>query len=136
MTARDQDQAHAQLDRACALTAVWFRSHTGLPDVWSLAPRPGERRRMQTMKRRSFASALVLALLAGVMVVPATSAAGRPAYLVSNERTRFGSTSLQGAIDAAASGDTLIVKGTCAGTGVTPGFGNANFARRPGNTPF
>ena len=64
---------------------------------------------MQTMKRRSFASALVLALLAGVMVVPATSAAGRPAYLVSNERTRFGSTSLQGAIDAAASGDTLIV---------------------------
>ena len=88
------------------------------------------------MKRRSFAPALVLALLAGVLVVPVTSAAGRPSCLVSNERTRFGSGSLRDAINAASPGDTLIVKGTCVGTGVTPGFGNANFARRPGNTPF
>lgn len=41
---------------------------------------------------------------------------GRPACLVSNQRTRHGSRSLQDGIDAAAPGDTLIVKGTCVGS--------------------
>jgi hypothetical protein len=41
---------------------------------------------------------------------------GRPTCLVSNKRTGLGSRSLQAAIDAAVSGDTLLVKGTCVGT--------------------
>ena len=40
---------------------------------------------------------------------------GRPSCLVSNGRTGLGSRSLQAGIDAAAAGDTLVVKGTCFG---------------------
>jgi hypothetical protein len=40
----------------------------------------------------------------------------RPSCLVSNKRTGLGSGSLQAGIDAAASGDTLLVKGTCVGS--------------------
>jgi hypothetical protein len=60
-----------------------------------------------------------LVVLAGVltaMLVQGANAAGRPSCLVSNERTRLGMQSLQAGIDAAAAGDTLVVKGTCVGT--------------------
>jgi predicted outer membrane repeat protein len=62
-----------------------------------------------------FVVCLTIVLLAGAVVVQAGRAAGRPACLVSNERTKSGTTSLQEAIDAAAPGDTLTVKGTCVG---------------------
>jgi hypothetical protein len=68
------------------------------------------------MKIRTFAPAVVSILLGGVLVAPVANAAGRPPCLVSNEQTGLGSTSLQNALDAAASGDTLIVKGTCVGS--------------------
>lgn len=71
---------------------------------------------MQIMKRRSMALAVMFVLLAGVLVAPVANAAGRPACLVSNERTGLGSRSLQVGIDAAAPGDSLIVKGTCIGS--------------------
>jgi hypothetical protein len=45
---------------------------------------------------------------------------GRPSCLVSNKRTGLGSRSLQAGIDAAASGDTLVVKGTCIGSSTVP----------------
>lgn len=67
------------------------------------------------IKRRPFTATVAVVLLAGVLVVPAVSAAGRPSCLVSNERTGLGSGSLQQGIDAAAPGDTLVVKGTCLG---------------------
>jgi hypothetical protein len=51
---------------------------------------------------------------------------GRPACLVSNERTGLGSGSLQDAINTAARGDTLTVEGTCLGPGAWVGR-NANF---------
>lgn len=68
------------------------------------------------MKHRSLGLAVVFVLLAGAQIVPAVSAAGRPACLVSNERTGLGSRSLQDGIDAAVPGDTLVVKGTCIGS--------------------
>jgi hypothetical protein len=40
----------------------------------------------------------------------------RPSCLVSNQRTGLRSSSLQAGIDAAASGDTLVVRGTCVGS--------------------
>jgi hypothetical protein len=50
------------------------------------------------------------------MLVQAGSAAGGPPCLVSTERSGPPARSLQAGIDAAAAGDTLIVKGTCIGT--------------------
>jgi predicted outer membrane repeat protein len=66
------------------------------------------------MSVRSFAAVLALVLLVGVSSVQGAASA-RPQCLVSNERTNLGSRSLQPAIDAAAPGDTLVVKGTCFG---------------------
>jgi hypothetical protein len=60
----------------------------------------------------AFAPVLVSALS---IVQGAHSAPGRPLCLVSNERTGVGAQSLQQAVDTAAAGDTLIVKGTCFG---------------------
>jgi parallel beta-helix repeat protein/predicted outer membrane repeat protein len=57
---------------------------------------------------------LALGLLVGVSIVQSAGSA-RPSCLVSNERTKVGSRSLQAAIDAATAGDTLVVKGTCFG---------------------
>ena len=68
------------------------------------------------MQRRPLTLAVAFALVAGTMIVPGVSAAGRPPCLVSNERTHLGSTTLQAGIDAARAGDTLIVKGTCVGS--------------------
>jgi parallel beta-helix repeat protein len=67
------------------------------------------------MSVRSFAAVLALGLLVGVSIVQGAASA-RPSCLVSNERTKTGSRSLQEAIDAAAAGDTLVVKGTCFGS--------------------
>jgi Right handed beta helix region len=67
------------------------------------------------MSVRSFAAVLALSLLAGISIVQGAASA-RPSCLVSNERTKTGSRSMQEAIDAAAAGDTLIVKGTCFGS--------------------
>jgi len=67
------------------------------------------------MKRRLFGLALLASLLAAVALVQAGSAADRPLCLVSNERTRQESSSLQEGIDTAASGDTLVVRGRCVG---------------------
>jgi parallel beta-helix repeat protein len=66
------------------------------------------------MSVRSFAIVLALGLLVGVSIMQSADSA-RPSCLVSNERTKVGSSSLQQAIDAAAAGDTLVVKGTCFG---------------------
>lgn len=66
------------------------------------------------MSVRSFAMVLALGLLVGVSIVQSAGSA-QPSCLVSNERTKAGSRSLQAAIDAAAAADTLIVKGTCFG---------------------
>ncbi len=68
------------------------------------------------MKPRSFAPAVAFVLLAGAMIVPAANAVGRPTCLVSNERSGLGTRSLQAAVDAAAPGDTLVIKGTCFGS--------------------
>jgi hypothetical protein len=70
------------------------------------------------MRLRSFAMVLALVVLAGVSIVQGAGSAGRPSCLVSNERTKLGSRSVQEAIDAAAAEDTLVVKGTCFGTSV------------------
>jgi parallel beta-helix repeat protein len=66
------------------------------------------------MSVRSFAAVLALGLLVGVSSVQ-SAASAHPPCLISNERTNRVSTSLQKAIDAAAAGDTLLVKGTCFG---------------------
>ena len=58
-------------------------------------------------------SMLVSALAA--MLVQGANAAGGPPCLVSVERSGPPARSLQAGIDAAAVGDTLLVKGTCAG---------------------
>jgi parallel beta-helix repeat protein len=58
---------------------------------------------------------LTLASLVAASTV-AVAGSAPPSCLVSNERTGLGSRSLQEAIDAAAAGDTLVVKGTCLGT--------------------
>jgi parallel beta-helix repeat protein len=68
------------------------------------------------MSVRSFAVVLALGLLVGFSIVQsAGSARPRPPCLVSNERTKMVSRSLQQAIDRAAAEDTLLVKGTCFG---------------------
>ena len=62
---------------------------------------------------------LIITMLVSVltaMLVQAGSAAGGPPCLVSTERSGPPARSLQAGIDAAAAGDTLIVKGTCIGT--------------------
>jgi parallel beta-helix repeat protein/predicted outer membrane repeat protein len=66
------------------------------------------------MSIRSFATVLALGLLVGVSIVQSASSARYPC-LVTNERTRMVSRSLQQAVDAAAAEDTLLVKGTCFG---------------------
>ena len=66
------------------------------------------------MSVRSFAVVLALGLLVGVWIVQSAGSARHPC-LVSNERTKMVSRSLQQAIDAAAAEDTLLVKGTCFG---------------------
>jgi predicted outer membrane repeat protein len=71
---------------------------------------------MHLIGRSFFALAFVLFLLMANPALEGASPAGRPPCLVSNERTKDGAKSLQAAIDAAASGDTLIIKGTCFGT--------------------
>lgn len=65
------------------------------------------------------AAVVILSLVSMVLLAPSANPAGRPPCLVSNERTKDGARSLQAAIDAAASGDTLIIKGTCFGTSDT-----------------
>jgi hypothetical protein len=68
------------------------------------------------MRVRSFSGVFVLVVVVAFSIVQgAGSAARRSSCLVSNERTKLGSRSLQEAIDAAAAGDTLVVKGTCFG---------------------
>jgi parallel beta-helix repeat protein/predicted outer membrane repeat protein len=67
------------------------------------------------MSIRSFAAMLALGLLIGISIVQ-SAASARPPCLVSNEGTHRVSRSLQQAIDAAAAGDTLLVKGTCFGS--------------------
>jgi hypothetical protein len=67
------------------------------------------------MSLRSFAAVLALGLLVGASIVQSAGSA-RPPCLVSNERTNRVWTSLQEAIDAAAAGDALLVKGTCFGS--------------------
>lgn len=69
------------------------------------------------MRIRSFAAVLALGLLVGVTIVQ-SAASARPPCLVSNERTNRVSPSLQQAVDAAAAGDTLLVKGTCFGSSI------------------
>ena len=64
------------------------------------------------MKGRKITLATTVALIAGILITPGASAAGRPGCLVSNERTRLGTTSLQAGIDAASPGDTLVVAGS------------------------
>ena len=62
---------------------------------------------------------LIITMLVSVltaMLVQAGSAAVGPPCLVSTERSGPPARSLQAGIDAAAAGDTLIVKGTCIGT--------------------
>jgi parallel beta-helix repeat protein/predicted outer membrane repeat protein len=66
------------------------------------------------MSVRSFAAVLALGLLVGVSIVQ-SAASAHPRCLVTNEGTHRVSRSLQQAIDAAAAGDTLLVKGTCFG---------------------
>jgi hypothetical protein len=85
--------------------------------VASAAARFGHVPRRIAMHRDKFLSltfTLVLLLLS-ISFVQSASSAGPPSCLVSNERTGVGVRSLQAAIDAAVSGDTLIVKGTCVG---------------------
>jgi parallel beta-helix repeat protein len=69
------------------------------------------------MSVRSFSAVLALGLLVGVSIVQSAASAHYPC-LVSNERTKMVSRSLQQAIDKAAAGDTLLVKGTCFGASV------------------
>jgi parallel beta-helix repeat protein len=64
------------------------------------------------------AAVVILSLVSLVLLAPSANPAG-PLCLVSNERTKDGARSLQEAIDSAASGDTLIIKGTCFGTSDT-----------------
>jgi hypothetical protein len=67
------------------------------------------------VKTRPFWFAAASVSVALTALVPISQAASSPSCLVSNERTGLGSRSLQHGIDAAASGDILIVKGTCVG---------------------
>jgi predicted outer membrane repeat protein len=71
--------------------------------------------------RSFFALAFGLFLLIANPGLEGASSAARPPCLVSNERTKDGARSLQAAIDAAASGDTLIIKGSCFGTSLIGG---------------
>jgi len=62
---------------------------------------------------------LIITMLVSVLtatLVQAGSAAGGPPCLVSKERSGPPARSLQAGVDAAAAGDTLIVRGTCIGT--------------------
>jgi predicted outer membrane repeat protein len=70
---------------------------------------------MQIVGRSFLALALVLLLLIANPALEGANSATRPLCLVSNERTKDGARSLQVAIDTAAAGDTLVVKGTCFG---------------------
>jgi parallel beta-helix repeat protein len=70
------------------------------------------------LKRGSLVVALALALLPAALAAEPAVSVGRLTCLVSNERTGVGSRSLQEAIDVAAAGDTLVVKGTCFGNSV------------------
>jgi hypothetical protein len=67
------------------------------------------------VKDRPFLLAVAFSVVALMPLAPTSQAAGRPECLVSNERTGQESKSLQDGIDAASSGDTLVVKGTCVG---------------------
>jgi predicted outer membrane repeat protein len=60
--------------------------------------------------------AVAFALLVGLSAAPTVGAAGPTKCQVSNERTRVGSGSLQAAVDAAAPGDTITIRGTCIGS--------------------
>jgi hypothetical protein len=70
--------------------------------------------------------ALALLLVSSISFVPSASSAGPPSCLVSNERTDQGFRSLQAAINAAASGDTLIIKGTCVGSSEIGGLSGSS----------
>jgi predicted outer membrane repeat protein len=87
------------------------------------------------MRLRSVA-VLALGLLSALAIAPGANSQGRHSCLVSNERTGMGARSLQEAIDAAAPGDMLVVKGTCFGSSIVdknltlkgvsnPAFGDA-----------
>src|SRR4051794_33902296 len=68
------------------------------------------------MIRRSFLTLVVVGLTATGLAAaaPAASAAGRTCLVV-DTNTNTSSTSLQDAVNAAAAGDKLFVKGTCTG---------------------
>src|SRR5262245_60072489 len=66
--------------------------------------------------RRLTGLVLVVAVAVAALFTQAAVTGGPPACLVSNERSGFVTSSLQSAVDAAAPGDTLIVKGKCIGT--------------------
>jgi nitrous oxidase accessory protein NosD len=70
------------------------------------------------MKKRIITVICLTAVVSVLTAMPvqAGSAAGGPPCLVSTEGSGPPARSLQAAIDAAAAGDTLIVKGTCIGT--------------------
>jgi predicted outer membrane repeat protein len=74
---------------------------------------------MRFAGRTFLALAFLLLLLVASPALERANSAKRPPCLVSNERTHAVRGSLQAAIDAAASGDTLIIKGTCFGSSDT-----------------
>jgi predicted outer membrane repeat protein len=76
---------------------------------------------MHIVGRGFLALTLLFLLLVANPALEGANSATRPSCLVSNERTKDGARSLQAAIDAAASGDTLIIKGTCFGTSLIGG---------------
>lgn len=79
----------------------------------------------------------VVALFAALSFAGVWGAAGAPAAapscLVSNDRTGTGFRSLQPAVDAAAAGDTLVVKGTCDGSTT---IGKSLALKGVANNPF
>jgi predicted outer membrane repeat protein len=74
------------------------------------------------MSRRSVVLGSLVAVVAVAAVFVPVGSADHPPCLVSNERTGVGHRTAQDAIAASASGDTLIVKGTCPGTAIIPSF--------------
>jgi len=69
--------------------------------------------RISDVVRRGFALIAAMLLAGAVMAMPAM--AGRPNCLVANLETGNSHQTLQAAVDAASPGDSLQVKGTCAG---------------------
>src|SRR5438477_11326912 len=70
---------------------------------------------MKILRPMGFSAVLGLLAWAGVAWAPTASAA-TPTCLVVDTNSNHSYTSLQAAVNAAAPGDTLFVKGTCTGT--------------------